>query len=227
MRTHKHHIIPKHAGGSDDKDNLVELTIEEHAEAHRLLFEKYGRWQDRIAWLSLAGIMKDEERVYEILRNSNPGGYKHTEETKAKLSAMRKGSNNPMFGKKAPNAGIKRPGVGGRKKGTKWSAEERSRQEKIRSVKGYYDFTKDVERNRKISEATQGRKGSAAGKKWYNNSNVETYASECPEGYVIGRLPRLQIKKRGLLWYNNGTVNKQFADGKQPEGFVRGRIFKK
>ena len=24
---HKHHIIPKHAGGTDDPDNLIELSI--------------------------------------------------------------------------------------------------------------------------------------------------------------------------------------------------------
>ena len=36
---HKHHIIPKHMGGTDDPSNLIELTIEEHAEAHRKLFE--------------------------------------------------------------------------------------------------------------------------------------------------------------------------------------------
>jgi hypothetical protein len=28
---HKHHIIPKHAGGTNDPSNLIELTIEEHA----------------------------------------------------------------------------------------------------------------------------------------------------------------------------------------------------
>ena len=32
---HKHHIIPRHMGGTDDPSNLIELTIEEHAEAHR------------------------------------------------------------------------------------------------------------------------------------------------------------------------------------------------
>jgi hypothetical protein len=46
---HKHHIIPRHAGGTDDPSNLVELSIEEHAEAHRVLYEKYDRWQDN--WL--------------------------------------------------------------------------------------------------------------------------------------------------------------------------------
>ena len=70
MIKHLHHIIPKHIGGSDDPSNLIELTIEEHAEAHRLLYEQHGRWQDRVAWLSLSGIMKDTERIYEILKNS-------------------------------------------------------------------------------------------------------------------------------------------------------------
>jgi HNH endonuclease/NUMOD3 motif len=52
---HIHHIIPRHAGGSDDPSNLVELTVEEHAEAHRKLFEQHGRWQDRRAWELLSG----------------------------------------------------------------------------------------------------------------------------------------------------------------------------
>tara|TARA_Y100000034_G_C6910355_1_gene424452 strand:+ start:21106 stop:21675 length:570 start_codon:yes stop_codon:yes gene_type:complete len=52
---HKHHIIPKHAGGSDDPSNIIELTIADHAEAHRKLFEKYGRWQDKIASDMLSG----------------------------------------------------------------------------------------------------------------------------------------------------------------------------
>lgn len=47
---HKHHIIPKHMGGTDEPSNLVELTVEEHAAAHRVLFEQYGCWQDNVAW---------------------------------------------------------------------------------------------------------------------------------------------------------------------------------
>jgi hypothetical protein len=52
---HKHHIIPKHMGGSDDPLNLVLCTIAEHAEHHRVLFEAHGQEWDRIAWLSLSG----------------------------------------------------------------------------------------------------------------------------------------------------------------------------
>ena len=39
---HKHHIVPKHAGGTNNPENLIELTVEEHAEAHRILYEENG-----------------------------------------------------------------------------------------------------------------------------------------------------------------------------------------
>ena len=58
---HKHHIIPRHAGGTDDPENLVLLTVEEHAESHRILFEEHGRWQDKLAWQGLAKLMTKEE----------------------------------------------------------------------------------------------------------------------------------------------------------------------
>lgn len=64
---HKHHIIPKHAGGTDDPSNLILLTVEEHAEAHRLLYEEHGRLQDYYAWKGLSGqISMDFEKKFEI-----------------------------------------------------------------------------------------------------------------------------------------------------------------
>lgn len=73
---HKHHIIPRHAGGSDDPSNIVLLTIEEHAEAHRLLFEKYNRWQDKIAWEALSGQIKMSEASRQAwIEGSYKGGY--------------------------------------------------------------------------------------------------------------------------------------------------------
>jgi hypothetical protein len=61
---HKHHIIPKHMGGTDEASNLIELTIEEHAKAHEKLYEQHGHWQDYLAWKGLLGLISHDECVY-------------------------------------------------------------------------------------------------------------------------------------------------------------------
>ena len=66
---HKHHIIPKHMGGSDDPSNLIELTIEQHAEAHRLLFQQYGKIEDELAWKGLAGLIPREQILLEYYKH--------------------------------------------------------------------------------------------------------------------------------------------------------------
>lgn len=81
---HKHHIIPKHMGGTDDPSNLVELTVEEHAEAHRKLFEQHGRWQDEIAWKGLAKMIDRAEIIYSVISKTN--------------SIHQKGSGNSQYG---------------------------------------------------------------------------------------------------------------------------------
>jgi hypothetical protein len=88
---HIHHIIPKHMGGTDDPCNLVELTVEEHSEAHRILFEQFGRKEDELAWKGLTGIMGKEERVKELCRLGA-----------LKANMNRKGENHTFYGKKRP-----------------------------------------------------------------------------------------------------------------------------
>lgn len=61
---HIHHIIPKHMGGSDDPENLIELTIVEHAKEHLKLWQKYGFIEDKIAWKCLSGRkLSEEDRI--------------------------------------------------------------------------------------------------------------------------------------------------------------------
>jgi len=67
---HTHHIIPKHMGGTDDPSNLVELTVEEHAEAHRKLWEQYGHWEDEIAWKGLSKCIGNDEIFYAIMKEA-------------------------------------------------------------------------------------------------------------------------------------------------------------
>lgn len=54
-------------GGTDDPTNIIELTVEEHAEAHKKLFEQYGKWEDKLAWQGLAGILNKKEHVKQLL----------------------------------------------------------------------------------------------------------------------------------------------------------------
>jgi len=70
---HKHHIVPRHMGGTDDPSNLIELTIEEHAEAHKKLYEEYGLEEDRIAWLCLSGQITNAEANILATKAANSG----------------------------------------------------------------------------------------------------------------------------------------------------------
>ena len=94
--THKHHIIPKHAGGSDDPSNLKELTIEEHTLAHKKLFFIYGRPQDEWAYLGLSGAIGKDE----IMRRASGHmkGKKQSAEHKEKVRLNSLG-NKGMRGK--------------------------------------------------------------------------------------------------------------------------------
>ena len=120
-------------GGSDDPSNLIELTPEEHANAHKLLYEQHGNWQDYVAWKGLAGLIgKDEimKKIYEELSGEGNGMYgkpcyyKMTEEEKQQWkdniskgskgilkpwSEERKqkycGEGNPQYGKEPWNKG--------------------------------------------------------------------------------------------------------------------------
>jgi len=50
---HRHHIIPKYMGGTDEDSNIAYLTPEDHAKEHLRLFEEYGRYEDAQAYNSL------------------------------------------------------------------------------------------------------------------------------------------------------------------------------
>jgi len=70
-------------GGTDEPENLVELTVEEHAEVHRVLYEQYGKQEDYIAWKTLSGQIGKDETL--LMARSLGGQKKMSEESKAKL----------------------------------------------------------------------------------------------------------------------------------------------
>ena len=94
-------------GGTDDPSNLIDLTVEEHAEAHRILFEEHGQWEDWCAWQGLSGRIGKEQIIRNISKFANLGktmsessrkkisksatGRLHTEESKRKMSLLATG----------------------------------------------------------------------------------------------------------------------------------------
>lgn len=110
-----HHIIPKSEGGTNEPDNLVNLTAREHYIAHLLLARIYD---DRKMWLAMNRLLhgnnfmkynRVSSRMYQTLKEKfsaslvghhNGLGKKRTEETKERIRQAKLGSKNPMYGKK-------------------------------------------------------------------------------------------------------------------------------
>lgn len=117
-----HHIVPKCMGGTNDKENLIDLFAREHFIAHKLLAEENPDNSKLIfAWWSMSMKNNNEYERYELTpeeyeevriamckvsSESQLGdknhmyGKHHSEETKRKLSELNKGKNNPFYGKK-------------------------------------------------------------------------------------------------------------------------------
>jgi len=70
---HKHHIVPRHAGGHDGP--IAILTPAEHAEAHWILWYTHKRWQDYYAACGLDGYLGKEDIIKAALqRGGSKGG---------------------------------------------------------------------------------------------------------------------------------------------------------
>lgn len=90
---HKHHVIPRHAGGTNDPSNIIRITVEEHAEAHRMLWEKNGKLEDKLAWLLLSRQTSEGVLVANQLSVAVTKGVPLTAEHRKKLSDAKRGKH--------------------------------------------------------------------------------------------------------------------------------------
>lgn len=98
---HMHHIIPKHMGGSNEPSNLIKLTVEEHAEAHRKLWEEHGKLEDHIAYRMLSGQISAADATKLIQKKPKSADHKR------KISESNiKVKNTPDFKHKARTSAI-------------------------------------------------------------------------------------------------------------------------
>lgn len=108
----KHHIVPKCLGGSNDKENIVELTAREHFLCHRLLVEIHSKetklWY--ALWLMTIGKQKHKLNVYKV-------SSREYERLKQEFITNIKGKTKP--GTSLFQKGKKKTYVTGPKKGSK------------------------------------------------------------------------------------------------------------
>jgi hypothetical protein len=106
--TEKHHIIPRCMGGTDDSDNIVELTAKEHYMSHRLLVEiypdnlklKYAYWMMCTMETANQHRYKVSARIYEYAKKLL---MTRSEETKRKISESLKHAYSSGKRKKRKN----------------------------------------------------------------------------------------------------------------------------
>ena len=186
---HRHHIVPKHAGGTDDPSNLIELTVNEHAKAHYILWNQYGRWQDKLAWKALSKMIGKEKIIFSAQSWGSKELWKSLEHRK-KISNLAKSQwENPLY---RLNHSEKMKSLW---KNQKWreSAIDRNRSFQLIAVEA--SLSNEARQKRKDSlkaiEHNKGPKNPMFGKMWVTNgidSHRINKNDSIPEGYRKGRV---------------------------------------
>ena len=92
-----HHIIPKCMGGSNDKENLIDLFAREHFEAHRLLALENPKNYKLVSAFSMMAFPKTKNHDRELTAEEY-------EEARILFGQLHSGENHPLFGKRGKDA---------------------------------------------------------------------------------------------------------------------------
>lgn len=76
--TEVHHILPRYAGGTDDKENLVRLTYQQHVFVHKLWYKATGDVQAKVALYLMSGLTAEKKRLLSMMAGKI-GGRKNVE----------------------------------------------------------------------------------------------------------------------------------------------------
>jgi len=189
---HNHHIVPKHMGGTDSQENLIGLTVEEHAEAHKNLFEKHGHWQDYVAWQGLAGLISKEKLVKKIQseaaksrlqKHGNPFSGVRTytnfainEEFRKKASSLACGSEAVAKRKKTMAEKNHQQGAKNSQAGSKWCVEECANDLTCRKI--FRDVPEGWITTTEWKEQRKSKTNNAYGRHWYNDKMKNFFLKE-------------------------------------------------
>ena len=159
-------------GGSNHPSNLILLTIEEHAEAHKKLYEQHNNQYDHIAWKALSGQITSSEATILAIKKANTGR-KHTEETKRKMSEAATGQNNAFFGKTHSEEFKEKQRL--LKLGTKQSDTQKQKYNRTGKLNSFFGKTHSEEFKEKQRKNKKGKKDSPETKEKKRQAQLKRY----------------------------------------------------
>ena len=89
---HKHHKIKFKDGKRIRTDEIVTLTLEEHAKEHKRLYKLGGHWKDKVAYEGLSGQIPKKDVIAKVLSENGKENVKYlTPEVRARaIETMRR-----------------------------------------------------------------------------------------------------------------------------------------
>lgn len=176
-----HHIIPIHAGGKHELNNIELLSEYSHAIRHRQLFFEFGRLEDLSASLILKGDLQNANTVYasmggkksqEVLRANKVSAFYDPDLRdkilkKARKKQMETKTNKLVFSTKEEQSS--RGKIGGKKnKGFVW----------INNGKKNIKYTLKMQKNQTIEEFLQENKNFIKGRTNSKNKNSIAFTNK-------------------------------------------------
>lgn len=120
-----HHIIPRHEGGSNNKDNLIKLSLKDHIQAHKIRYEAYGNKYDYSAYNYMLGQSAEAKKAICSENGKKSKGRKLTEEHKQKLREASSGERNHFYGKTHSEESINK--IREKAIGRQWTEESKNK----------------------------------------------------------------------------------------------------
>lgn len=216
----KHHILPKSLGGSDEAENLVELTYKEHRICHKLLVKfTIGKDRSKMAYSLL---------FFKVNDTTKKAIGKYISEYKSLFTVITDGEIDKRWLKGEPipdgfrkgfsPATVKKHGDGNKSK--KWITDGiTSKQPKDGILPDGWYYGQAEYQKEKNSLANSGENNPMFGRIWVTNGQVNRAIKKCddiPLGWYLGKKEKLSAKKAEAKL---GNKNPMF--GKVPANAIK------
>ncbi len=212
-----HHIVPKSICPllKDSKENIVRLSAQEHFLAHYHLWLAYrdelkeAKWAKKMCYafhrmkqqLLKCDDVESMAKLYEEARIEfvkldtgahNPAFGKHWKLSEASCqrhSESKKGSKNPMYGKKRSEESRRKSSEALKGHKGYWKGKRLPQDAIEKTASKNRGKKRSMETRQKISEALKGLR-------WYTDGKINSYSRECPEGFWAGMTRKSKMESK-------------------------------